>query len=100
MSTPHLAVPFRLTHRGAATVEQDSSAEIAQCVQTAASYRIGQLDTNPEFGITDPVFDPLVDVDRLADEIRAVEPRFTGRIERAIVDPITQAVTLTVAEEI
>ena len=39
-------------------------------------------------------------VDRLADEIRAVEPRFTGRIERAIVDPITQAVTLTVAEEI
>lgn len=99
MSTPHFAVPFRLTHRGALTVEQDTAAEIAQCVQAAASYRIGQLDTNPEFGITDPVFDPLVDVDQLAEEIRSVEPRFTGRIERAIVDPDTQAITLTVAEE-
>lgn len=69
----HLVVPFRF---GGPSVEQDSRAEIEQCVYVILSYRQGQRLDLPEFGIDDLAFtEGGIDLDRLHEEVAVWEPR-------------------------
>jgi len=56
MALPHLALPFRFVNGAAATVEQDTPDEIAQCVEVLLRTVTGQRIEVPGFGIADPLF--------------------------------------------
>jgi phage baseplate assembly protein W len=52
MAVPHFSYPFRLTGSGSvAVVEQDTTDEIAQCVQAIISTDEGSRVEIPEFGV-------------------------------------------------
>jgi phage baseplate assembly protein W len=53
---PHFKIPFKLTTRGAPTVEQDSFDNVFQCVQAIVSTPRGFRLELPDFGINDPLF--------------------------------------------
>ncbi len=94
---PHLRLPFRITPRGAVTVEQDTDADVTQCVTALARLRRGHITYDQSLGVTDPTFTNIVDATQVADEIREHEPRFAGAVELTVVNPSTQTVTVTVA---
>lgn len=74
--TPRLALPFRVVGRRAVVVEQDSEAEILQCVESVLSYRRGQLAYDPDFGAPDQAHrQGGVDLAGLADPVERIEPR-------------------------
>jgi phage baseplate assembly protein W len=53
----HFAIPFRYDPTGsAATVPQDSVAEISQCVQVLLSTPTGTRIEQMDYGIPDPTF--------------------------------------------
>jgi hypothetical protein len=63
---PHLAWPLHREGTSLATVEQDSVQEVAQCVAILLSTEVGTFLHQPEFGITDPLFDRIpVDLEPL-----------------------------------
>lgn len=80
---PHFALPFRFEDRGdgilaVVVTEQDSSAEVADCVETAIRTTAGQRTALPEFGrpqtlefSTDPGFARA----QLAQALELAEPR-------------------------
>lgn len=73
----HFATPFRFGPDGKAAVnEQDSSEDVAACVDTILRYRTGQRDTAPSFGIDDPVFEQApVNGGAIIASIEEQEPR-------------------------
>jgi phage baseplate assembly protein W len=58
IETPSPAWPFRLNSTGSSMVfeEQDSDAEIAQCVRFVLSTEPGTLVGSPKLGLRDPSF--------------------------------------------
>lgn len=56
VQTPKLAVPFRMTPKGAVVVEQDSTEEIEQCAEAVLRTPLGYRIENPEFGLRDQTF--------------------------------------------
>lgn len=87
MGIPHLAVPFALDGRGhARTVEQDTVAEVGQCVAVLLATRPGDRLIVPGFGIDDPTFDTGVDVDLIVDAVGKWEPRATVDVVAAAID--------------
>lgn len=56
MTIPHLALPLRIVHGHLATVEQDSEADILQCVRVVLTTPQGTRDALPEFGLPDQAF--------------------------------------------
>ena len=84
MAVPHLRIPFRIDRTGTAeVVEQDSFEEIAQCVQTLVTTRLGERVEVPDYGIPDQVFlsEPAVQSASLATQIEQWEPRATALVE-------------------
>lgn len=73
---PHFSLPFRIVAGAAAVVEQDSSAEIADCVAAVCLTPKGRRIEEPDYGITDPTF---MRADQIAaallPEIQRWEPR-------------------------
>jgi hypothetical protein len=53
IEVPQLAVPFRIERGRALVVEQDSDAEVMQCVEAVLRYRPGHRLDLPEFGTRD-----------------------------------------------
>jgi len=53
---PHLALPLRVIDGHLATVEQDSEADILQCVRVVLLTPRGARDELPEFGVPDQAF--------------------------------------------
>jgi hypothetical protein len=53
---PHFAIPFRFEAGAAAVNEQDSSSDVATCVEVVLRYRRGTRLSAPDFGIDDPTF--------------------------------------------
>lgn len=79
VTIPHFSLPFRFagaTAKAAVVVEQDSSAEIADCVRAVLLTLKGQRIENPAYGISDPTFQRGDQVAaELLDEITPWEPR-------------------------
>lgn len=87
VARPHWDLPPRLINGRMAVVEQDSPAEIANCVEVAARTRLGSRVEAPEFGMP-PVVMRAGDVD--VDTLRAalVESELRARpVASLINDP-------------
>jgi len=73
VKTPHLAAPFSFTGTALAVVEQDSVAEIRQCVISCLSTRRGSRMDAPDFGIPNHLFNRLTGRSSLDDYLTAIE---------------------------
>jgi phage baseplate assembly protein W len=95
---PHFSYPFRFaTEAGAivaATTEQHSADEVADCMQRIVVTPAGTREELPEFGITEPNFQQApVNAARLVTEVTRWEPR--ARLEGvATVDDLDELVSL------
>jgi phage baseplate assembly protein W len=56
---PHFAVPFEVSAGAPLEVEQDTAAEISQCVRAILHTPEGSMLDDPEFGIPDETFAEL-----------------------------------------
>ena len=73
---PHLSLPLELAGARYATVDQDSSSEVAVCVEAICSFPKGYRAERPDFGIDDPAFQTLpLETAGLEADVRAWEPR-------------------------
>ena len=73
-----LAMPIRLDPRTGrlATVEQDSDADIGQCIRAVFDTRPGDRWDVPDMGVIDDTFtEQPLDVDTLVDVVSEFEPR-------------------------
>lgn len=76
--TPHFDFPFRFdrTTGQFATVEQDTFADVFNCVHVTVRTHPGQRDLLPEFGVLDLTFmEQPVDTGEMQAEIARWEPR-------------------------
>jgi phage baseplate assembly protein W len=78
---PHFDLPFRFvgsttTNKSAAVVEQNSFADIADCVEAIVRTPLGFRNDAPEFGFPDLEFleQPIVSED-VVELVQAQEPR-------------------------
>lgn len=94
---PHLALPLELAGNRYATVDQDSSSEVACCVMAITSFPKGYRAERPDFGIEDPAFltYPLETAELEAD-VRAWEPRAQLALEEEASRTDPGAVRLTI----
>lgn len=96
---PHLTHPVRLGVDGRpVSVEQDTLADVASCLHVAASYRRGDLEAAPDFGLADPTFTQGgPDAGEIEEALERMEPR--ARIvvdaDRAAWDELVHTVTVT-----
>ena len=73
---PHFSLPFRFGAPNAATSEQDSLDEIADCVLAVLVCPTGFRVELPQFGLPDPTFSmPGPDLDEIREAIDTWEPR-------------------------
>jgi phage baseplate assembly protein W len=73
---PHLALPFRVVNGAAVTLEQDSDADVRQCVRTILAYPLGHREDAPEFGTRDQAHrQGGADLAELADAVERWEDR-------------------------
>jgi phage baseplate assembly protein W len=73
---PHFSLPFRFATPYAATTEQDSLDEIADCVYAILVCPAGFRVELPAFGLPDPTFAmPAPDLDVMRDVVETWEPR-------------------------
>lgn len=96
---PHFDLPFRLSGKSFAVVEQDSHEDVANCVETIIRTPYGFRDDAPDFGLDDHTFDnrPL-NVDAMRAQIESQEPRATMALteEPSLVEDIVTSVNATV----
>lgn len=72
----HFDLPFRLAGKSFGVVEQDSPADVANCVEAIIRTPNGFRDDSPDFGMDDLVFTNLpVNIDRITTQITEQEPR-------------------------
>lgn len=85
-----IALPVRLLPSGnLATVEQDSTAEVAQSVRALLLTEPGERLADPDIGTPDPVFDGL-DAEEVTAVLAEQEPRATVGIVTAMLDDAQQ----------
>lgn len=70
-----LAMPFRVVGRQAATVEQDSDADVLECCRNVVRYRPGLRTADPTFGAPPQNHRQTVDLDAVAAAIEEHEDR-------------------------
>lgn len=97
---PHIALPIRFAAGAVVTVQQDTTAEIANCVAAIVSFPIGYREDQPEFGIPDPEFElrPL-NTAEIEEIIETYEPRAALTITEApynATDPLAAEVQIAV----
>lgn len=74
---PHLKIPFTIKTDGtAATVQQDTSEDVVQCVAVLFGTDPGTRLMVPSYGITDPTFAGINQV-RVQAAVKQWEPRAT-----------------------
>lgn len=90
---PKLRVPLQIRGDGTglAVVEQDSQADVAQCVYAILATPLGSRLEEPDFGIEDPTFEQLpVDLTEWRRTITEWEPRAEiDDTEQELVDDVT-----------
>jgi phage baseplate assembly protein W len=94
---PHLALPLELAGPRYATVDQDTSSEVACCVEAICLFPKGYRAERPDFGIADPTFATLpLETAEVEADVRAWEPRAQLVLEQedSVRDP--GAVRLTI----
>lgn len=81
---PHFSLPFRLEGSSIAVTEQDSAAEVADCVELTLRTVEGERRTLPAFGRSDIVFTTDRDLAQATIEqaIDDAEPRARAYVER------------------
>lgn len=73
---PHFDLPFRFVSGHAAVVNQDTLADVTNCVEACLLTIIGERTELPEFGIPDPTFENQpIDLGAITDAVLAQEPR-------------------------
>ena len=73
---PKLSVPFTVTDGRIDVVEQDSDAEIAQCVFALLATEAGTRIELPDYGIEDPAFqEDGIDLAAMRRDVGEWEPR-------------------------
>ena len=88
----HLALPIAVTGSGRlATVEQDSEADLAQCVALLVDTRPGERRAEPGYGVPDPLFGG-VDLAEITQAIVTWEDRadlmFAEDVARGVIDSV------------
>lgn len=74
----HFDLPFRLAGTSFAVAEQDSPADVDNCVEAIIRTPAGSRDDSPDFGMEDLAFtNQPVNVDRVTTQITNQEPRAT-----------------------
>lgn len=81
--TPHFAFPMQRAPTGAiATVEQETVGEIEACVLAIVHTRAGELDDQPDFGLSEYTFmQQPIGRELVAEEILRTEERAALYIE-------------------
>jgi hypothetical protein len=81
--TPHFAFPMRRAPNGSiATVEQETVDEIEACVLAIVYTRAGDLDDQPDFGLSDYTFTQQpISRDQVIEEVLRTEERATLLVE-------------------
>lgn len=101
-TTPHFALPFRVTSAGADTVEQGSLDEIIASVYGALAYQQGQRIERPDFGLPEQAFlQGGADLDEIRATIARWEPRadaLTDEELRGVVVDVSVRVRATGSE--
>jgi hypothetical protein len=72
---PHFSFPFVMTAGGASVTEQDTDAELLDCVEVILSVPLGFREDLPDFGLSDPVFGVGMDTQDIIDTVTRWEPR-------------------------
>lgn len=73
---PHLAFPLRFVNGQAVVNEQDSLADVTDCVRAILTYPQGSRIELPGFGIPDQTFSKgMPDTDVILESVRQWEPR-------------------------
>lgn len=85
---PHLALPIEFLGSQYATVQQDTTAEVAACVAAIVAFPIGYREDQPEFGITDPAFQTRpIDTAEIEEVIDQYEPRAELTVSESAYNP-------------
>jgi phage baseplate assembly protein W len=97
---PHFAFPFRLENGSVAVQEQDTTDEVAQCVQVLLATPLGERDEQPDYGITDPTFQADIDQQEILTAVAEWEPRAIPALtdETDNEDELVRTLRATVAE--
>lgn len=93
----HLAWPVVLDGDHLATVDQDSDADVEQCIHVLLATRRGERVELPGFGVTEPTFSTNVDVGEIANAVAEWEPRaLRTRVVESLddLDPAVRRVVL------
>lgn len=91
MTAPHFSIPFRIDPSTNECIcnEQDSEAEILDCIEVILRYQIGKRPEKPEFGIPDQTFsEPVPDVGEISEALAEWEPRIDMVINPAQIDKL------------
>jgi hypothetical protein len=76
VDNPHFDIPFNLQPAGTPVTEQDTFAEIANCIEVIIRTPYGFRDDTPDFGFEDVLFrnQPVLSAE-IQDIVDAQEPR-------------------------
>lgn len=81
---PHLAFPLSLSVDGTfRDVEQDTLADVRQCVHALARTQRGSRPLSPQAGLEDVTFDSYIDPEVIEGELEEQEPRAEIEVEVA-----------------
>jgi phage baseplate assembly protein W len=83
---PHLAWPLRLIGGQLAAVEQDTLAEVTQCVNVLLRTPRGARVLLPDFGVEDPSFVDGLDIDDALAQVARYEPRAVVDVDDDYID--------------
>jgi phage baseplate assembly protein W len=97
--TPKFKVPFEIEGASAKYVEQDSTDEIAQCVDAVIRTKRGELVDEPEFGRPDLVFsEGDVDTVALSLLINEWEPRASFAVSEEYITETARKIGIEINE--
>ena len=102
VSVLHFSMPFRFLAGAAVVIEQDTIAEIADCVANVCRYEIGGRPEKPAFGIPPQVFrENGPDVGLLAAAVSAAEPRasIAAQADGSSLEDLVAGVVVTVTDK-
>lgn len=94
---PKLKVPFNIVGTRAQVVDQDSDAEIIQCVLATLRTRLGSRDSGEDVGIPDLAFLENVDVTAITRALDLFEPRALSVLSETEIIDLIRKVHLEVA---
>jgi phage baseplate assembly protein W len=99
--TPHFAFPMRRAPNGSvAVVEQETVDEIEACVLAILHTRAGELDDQPDFGISEYTFTQQpISREQVAEEVLRTEERASLLVEEEPdrFDALVDHLTITIA---